>query len=181
MGHRLQAWKIAALGIRPGSLITTLLVLYSLHIEDTEAVSVLALYLLYPWLNVVRPRFLVNFFARVYKDQKAIGSGDIAFDGGGLVVTARYQFSAARLDCVVDLVNATGFVAIGNVDPGHFLVGCVALGVKWLTAVAPSANVAVASKADCSLVVASSHEREKRVTRPLRAHAGNDCLSSLNV
>ena len=110
----------------------SLLLFCGLYTEDAEAVSVFAFYLLYPRLNVASPHLLVRFFARILKDQKAIGSSNIAFDSRSFVVTACDQFTAARLDSIADLVNATGFVTglIGNIDCGHFEVRCIALSIK---------------------------------------------------
>src|SRR5512135_661238 len=83
--------------------IETLSLFCGFYAEDAKAISVFALHLLYPWLNVVIPHLLVGFFARILKDQKAIWSTNVAFEGDSFVVTACDQFTAARLDSFADL------------------------------------------------------------------------------
>src|SRR5271169_5357309 len=81
----------------------------SLHAVDAVTVSVFALHLLRPRLDDFILHLVGRFLAGVHKDQKAIGGWNVAINGDSLVVAARDQFTASRLDGVANLVNATGF------------------------------------------------------------------------
>ena len=79
---------------------TTLLLLGSLDAEDAQAVSVLALHLIRPRLGASAAPYRGLALLGYIADQEAIRGSNIAFERDGLVVTARDQFSATRLDLV---------------------------------------------------------------------------------